>query len=130
MVLIFADQSEGQFKKTAFEALSYGVEVAKQLNTTAEALVLGIVKEDLAALGKYGVQKVHHVVNEALESFDAQVYTKVITEVVQSTGANLLVIAHNNTGRAIAGRLSVRLKAAMVPAAVSLPDTSNGFIVK
>jgi electron transfer flavoprotein alpha subunit len=130
MVLILADQSEGHFKKTAFEALSYGVQVAKQLNTTAEALVLGTLKDDVAALGKYGVKKVHHVASEALNGFDAQVYTKVISQVVQSTGANVLVIAHNNTGRAIAGRLSVRLKAAMVPAAVSLPETSNGFIVK
>jgi electron transfer flavoprotein alpha subunit len=130
MVLILADQSEGQFKKTAFEALSYGVQVAKQLNATAEALVLGTVKDDLAALGKYGVKKVHHVANENLNSFDAQAYTKVIARVVQSTGANVLILAHNNTGRAIAGRLSVRLKAAMVPAAVSLPGTSNGFVVK
>ncbi|GEO08064.1 electron transfer flavoprotein subunit alpha [Segetibacter aerophilus] len=130
MVLIFADQTDGQFKKTAFEALSYGAKLAEQLGTTAEALVLGTPTSDLAALGKYGVKKVHQVATEALNVFDAQVYTKVITEVVQSTGATVLVLAHNNTGRAIAGRLSARLKAAMVPAAVSLPDTTNGFVVK
>ena len=49
---------------------------------------------------------------------------------MQFTGAKVLVIPHNNTGRAIAGRLSARLKAAMVAAAVSLPDTTNGFVVK
>lgn len=130
MVLIFADQTDGHFKKTAFEALSYGAKVAEQLGVKAEALVLGTVTEDLASLGKYGVTKVHHVSNEALNNFDAQVYTKVIAEAVQATGAKILVLAHNNTGRAIAGRLSARLKAAMVPAAVSLPDTSNGFKVK
>lgn len=129
-VLILADQSDGHFKKTAFEALSYGVKVADQTGLRAEALVLGTVNYDLASLGKYGVTKVHHVSNEALDTVDAQVYTRVIAEAVQATGAKILVLAHNNTGRAVAARLSVRLKAAMVPAAVSLPDTTNGFVVK
>lgn len=130
MVLILADQTDGHFKKTAFEALSYGAKAAAQTGSSAEALVLGTVIDDLSALGKYGVTKVHHLKNEALNGLDAQVYTKVIAEAVLATGAKILVLAHNNTGRAIAGRLSARLKAAMVPAAVSLPDTSNGFIVK
>jgi len=130
MVLILADQTDGHFKKTAFEALSYGAKVAEQMGTSAEALVLGSVSEDLASLGKYGVKKVNHLANEALNTFDAQVYTKVISEAVKTSGANVLVLSHNNTGRAIAGRLSARLKAAMVPAAVSLPDTTNGFVVK
>lgn len=130
MVLIFADQTDGHFKKTAFEALAYGAKLAEQTGTTAEALVLGTVTDELPALGRYGITKVHHAANETLNAFDAQVYTKVIAEAVQSTGANILILAHNNTGRAIAGRLSVRLKAAMVPAAVGLPDTTDGFNVK
>jgi electron transfer flavoprotein alpha subunit len=128
-VLIFADQTDGHFKKTAFEALSYGAKVAEQLGTTAEALVLGTVN-DIASLGKYGVKKVHNVANDILNQVDAQVYTKVIAEAVNATGAKVLILSHNNTGRAIAGRLSARLKAGLAPAAVSLPDTSSGFIVK
>ena len=130
MVLIFADQTDGQFKKTAFEALAYGAKVAELLGTTAEAVVLGTVARDLLSLGKYGVKKVHHVANETLNGFDSQVYSKAIAAAVETTGANILVLAHNNTGRAIAGRLSVRLKAALVPAAVGLPDITNGFVVK
>jgi electron transfer flavoprotein alpha subunit len=130
MVLILADQTAGQFKKTAFEALSYGAKVAEQSGTTAEALVLGTVSDDPASLGKYGVKKVHHVASDALNNFDAQVYTKVIADAVKSTGANILVLSHNNTGRAIAARLSARLKAGLVAAATSLPDTTNGFMVK
>ena len=129
-VLILADQTDGHFKKTAFEALCYGAKVAERSGLAAEALVLGTVMDDLASLGKYGVTKVHHIASEALNIVDAQVYTQVIAEAVQATGAKILVLAHNNTGRAIAARLSVRLKAAMVAAAVSLPDTSNGFVVK
>jgi len=51
-VLIFADQADGQIKKSSFEALTYGAEVARMLGTDAEALVLGTVNDDLASLGR------------------------------------------------------------------------------
>ncbi|MFW2475302.1 MAG: electron transfer flavoprotein subunit alpha/FixB family protein [Sediminibacterium sp.] len=129
-VLIFVDQSEGHIKKASFEVLTYGAKLAGQLGTTAEALVLGTVSDDLAALGKYGVSKVHQVNNETLNHLDAQVYAKVIAEAANATGANVVVISHNQTGKAIAGRVAVRLKAGLVAGACALPDTSNGFVVK
>ena len=42
----------------------------------------------------------------------------------------MIVFSNNVDGKAIAPRLSVRLKAGLVSGAVALPDTSNGFIVK
>ncbi len=129
-VLIFVDQSEGHIKKASFEVLTYGAKLAGQLGTTAEALVLGTVSDDLAALGKYGVSKVHQVNNETLNHLDAQVYAKLIAEAANATGANVVVISHNQTGKAIAGRVAVRLKAGLVTGACALPDTSNGFVVK
>lgn len=129
-VLIFVDQSEGHIKKASFEALTYGAKIAEQTGTTAEALVLGTVSDDLAALGKYGVKKVHQVNNDSLNHLDAQLYAKVIAEAVTATGATVVVISHTQTGKAIAGRVAVRLKAGLVAGACALPDTSNGFVVK
>ena len=129
-VLIFVDQSEGHIKKASYEVLTYGAKLAEQLGTTAEALVLGNISDDLAALGKYGVKKVYQVNHDTLNHLDAQVYAKVIAEAVTTTGANVVVISHNHTGKAIAGRVAVRLKAGLVAGACALPDTSNGFLVK
>lgn len=129
-VLILADQSEGHFKKAAFEAISYGAALAKQMGTTAEALVLGTVSDDVSALGKYGASKVHHVNNASLDHVDAQVYAAVIADAVQATGAQVLVFSHNQTGKAIASRTAARLKAGIVAGACALPDTSNGFVVR
>lgn len=129
-VLIFIDQAEGHIKKASYEAMSYGAKLAAQLGVQAEGVVLGAAKEDLAALGKYGVQKVHHVNNEALNHFDAQVFTKVIAQVVEKTGAQVVVFSNNVDGKGIAPRLAARLKAGLVPGAVALPETGNGFVVK
>ncbi|HVZ25984.1 MAG TPA: electron transfer flavoprotein subunit alpha/FixB family protein [Sediminibacterium sp.] len=129
-VLIFADQTEGQLKKAAFEALSYGAALAAQTGTTAEALVLGATKEDLSALGKYGIAKVYHIAAESLDTLDAGVYAQLIAGAAGTAGADVLVFAHNQTGKAVAPRVAVRLQAGLVAGACALPDTSTGFVVR
>jgi len=129
-VLIFIDSSEGHVKKASLEAMSYGSAIAKQLNTTAEGVILGSVGDDLTALGKYGVKKIHQINNDSLNHFDAQVYVNVIAQVAESSGAKVIVFSNNVDGKAVAPRLSARLKAALVAGAISLPDTNKGFVVK
>lgn len=129
-VLIFIDAADGHVKKSSFEALTYGAQLAKQLGTSAEGVLLGSVGDDLAALGKYGVSKIHHAANEAFNYFDAQVYTKAIADVATAAGATVLVLSHNVTGKAVSPRLSARLKAGLVAGAVGLPNTENGFVTK
>jgi electron transfer flavoprotein alpha subunit len=129
-VLVFIDTAEDHVKKASLEALSYGAKVAAQLGTTAEGVALGKAPSDLSALGKYGVKKIHHVTNSTLDHFDAQVYTNVIAQVAQASGAKVIIFSNNVDGKAIAPRLSARLKAGLVSGAVALPDTTNGFVVK
>jgi len=129
-VLVFIDHSEGHVKKTSLEALSYGAAIAQQLGTTAEGILVGTVTEDLAALGKYGIKKVHQLAQESLNQLDAQVYARVIAQAATDTGATVLVFSNNLSGKAVAPRVSARLKAGLVAGAVALPDTSNGFVVK
>lgn len=129
-VLIFIDSAEGHVKKSSFEALTYGAQLAKQLGTSAEGVLLGTVADDVTALGKYGVSKIHHVANDTLNHVDAQVYAKAIADVATAAGATVIVLSHNVTGKAVSPRLSARLKAGLVAGAVGLPDTGNGFVVK
>jgi len=129
-VLIFLDQSEGHIKKSSFEAASYGAKVAELMGTTAEAIVLGNVNDDLTTLGNYGIKKVHTVKNAALDHVDAQVFTKILADAAKAIDAKLIIFSNNFNGKAIAPRLSVRLKAGLVSGAVALPDLSNGFTVK
>ncbi|MFT3947223.1 MAG: electron transfer flavoprotein subunit alpha/FixB family protein [Agriterribacter sp.] len=130
-VLIFIDQSAGNIKKASLEALSYGARVAENLGVDAEGVVLGSVSEDIAALGQYGVKKIYHVNKPVLNHLDGQVFASVIAEVVQSCGAKVIMFSNNVDGKAIAPRLSAKLKAALVSGAVALPDTADGgFVVK
>jgi electron transfer flavoprotein alpha subunit len=58
-VLIYAENAGGKFKKSTFEAVSYAKAIAGQNNTNLIAISIGdVAKDDLAALGKYGAEKV------------------------------------------------------------------------
>ena len=129
-VLIFIDHSDGQIKKTALEAICYGVALAKQTGVSAEGILLGTVPENLSTLGKYGIKKIHQVSSEKLNQMDAEQFIRIIAAIVEKSGATTVILSHTNTGRAIAPGLSVRLKAGLVTGATALPDTSNGFLVK
>jgi electron transfer flavoprotein alpha subunit len=129
-VLILIDHADGHIKKASFEALTYGADIAQQNGIAAEALLLGSVTDDLTTLGKFGVSKVHQAGNSAFNQLDVQVYLKAITEAVNATGATIIVLAHNQTGKALAPGISAALKAGLVAGAIALPDTSNGFVVK
>src|ERR1700761_8509057 len=129
-VLIFIDHSEGQVKKSSLEALSYGAALASQLNIPAEGILLGTVSSDLAALGNYGVKKIHQAAQDSLNHLEAQVDAKIIADAAAATGATVIVFSHNLSGKAIAPRVAARLKAGLVTGAVALPDTTSGFVVK
>jgi electron transfer flavoprotein alpha subunit len=129
-VLVFIDHADGHVKKASLEALSYGSAIAAKSGISADAIILGTVTEDLGALGKYGAKKIYQVKNELLNQLDAQVFTKILAEAIAKTGAKIIVFSNNLNGKAIAPRLSAKLKAGLVAGAVALPDTSNGFVVK
>jgi electron transfer flavoprotein alpha subunit len=129
-VLVFIDHADGHVKKASLEAICYGSALARQVGSTADGIILGTVSEDLSALGQYGLSKVYQVKDESLNQLDAQVATRALAEIIPNTGANIIIFSHNVDGRAIAPRLSARLKAALVTGAVALPDTSQKFIVK
>jgi electron transfer flavoprotein alpha subunit len=129
MVLIYIDQDDQEIKKASFEAISYGAALAKQLGTSAEALLLGNVKDNLSDLGKYGASKVHQVNNATLNNFDARVNASVVAEAAKTLGATVIVFAHNVNGKAIAPAVSVKLSAGIVTGACALPKTDAGFVV-
>jgi len=128
MILVYLDNVNGTIKKSSLEAISYGVAIAKQLGTEAQAIVVGSVSGDLSELGKYGVSKVHQL--SGPESFDAQVFAKLISDKATELNASVVVFSHSLMGKALASRVSVRLKAGLVTGAVALPDTTNGFVVR
>jgi electron transfer flavoprotein alpha subunit len=129
-VLVFAENWDGKFKKLSFELVSYGTKVAEMLGTSATILSIGnVADEELSKLGNYGAKKILSLKNDALNILDSQAYTAVIAEIALKEEAKVIVISNNNTGKSIAPRLSVRLKAAIGSGVSKLPLSTSPFVV-
>ncbi|NDC30891.1 MAG: electron transfer flavoprotein subunit alpha/FixB family protein [Bacteroidetes bacterium] len=110
-VLIFAEQIDGIFKKSTFEAISYGNDIAKNNGGQAIAAVLGKVDNaHLAELATYGADKIIHVNNDKLNAFVPEAYAKVVAEIASKENASVLVISNTYTGKSIAGRVAAKLR--------------------
>lgn len=129
-VLVYTENWDGKFKKLSFELVSYATGIANMLDTTVTALSIGQVEEnELKRLGNYGAAKIINANNEKFTVLDNQAYTEIISEIAVKENATVIVIANNNTGKAVAPRLSVRLKAGVGSGVSKLPLKINPFTV-
>ncbi len=129
-VLVFAENWDGKFKKSSFELLSYATKVAELLNTSAIAVSIGKVDNiELEQLGKYGVSKIINVTNDLLTTLDNKVYTDIIADISLKEKSTVIILSNNNTGKALAPRLSIHLKAGLGSGVSKLPLNIDPFTI-
>jgi len=128
-VLVYTENWDGKFKKLSFELVSYAAAVAEKMGGSVTALSIGNMDQDeLSTLGAYGATRVLSA--PAAGGLDNQVYSQIIAAAMEKSGAKVLVMANNNSGKALAPRLSVRLKAGLVPGVTSVPESLSPLVVK
>lgn len=125
-ILVYVENTDGKFKKSAFEVVSYAKSIADTTQTDLVAISIGNVADDeLAGLGKYGASKVLNVNNEQLASFVNQAYASIIAEAVKSTGSKLLVLSNSFSGKGLAPRIASKLEAGLADGALELPSING-----
>ncbi|NJC25737.1 electron transfer flavoprotein subunit alpha/FixB family protein [Neolewinella antarctica] len=125
MVLVFAEATNGKFKKAAHEAITYGTKTAAAMGTECVALTIGQV-ENAGDLGRFGATKVYNVNSDATATFDSGVYAAAIAEAAKQLGAKVIVMIHDSTGKSVMGRVAARLDAGSAPGVNSVPTVSGG----
>ena len=131
-VLVYVEHTDGKFKKSVYEAVSYAKAIAEQNNTNLTAISIGDVEEQtLAELAKYGATKVLSVNTSQLKNFVNQAYASVIAEAASKEAANIVVLSNSFSGKGLAPRIAVKMKAGFVDGAIELPQVDGGnFKVK
>jgi len=127
-VLVLAETSEGKFKKSAFEATSYGKKVAEQLDTNL--VVLAINSSNPNELFVYGAEKVLNVKNDSLALFNAKVYANIAQQAAEKVAAKIVIIESSVNGLYVAPLVAVNLNAGFASNVVALPSSIAPFIVK
>lgn len=128
-VLVYTEHTEGKFKKSAYEVVSYAKAIADLMSTTVTAVSIGNVDSaELAALGNYGASRVLHVSSEQLTQFVNQAYASVIAAAADHTQADVVVISNTFSGKGLAPRVAAKLGAALADGAVELPEVDGNTL--
>ena len=127
-VLVFAESSDGKFKKSAFEVVSYGKKLAEQMQS--HLVVVTAFVSDVAILGSYGAEKVLVGNSDALKTSDGNVYAQFIAEAAKAENAQVVVIDSGANGAYVAPMVAVKLQAGYASNVVALPKSTSPFVVK
>jgi len=129
-VLVYVENWDGTFKKLSFELVSYASKVAEMLGTKIAAVSIGQVGDtELSGLARYGAEKIISIRGDQFESVDNQGFTRLISDIAISEKASVVILSNNNTGKALAPRIAVKLKAGLGAGVSRLPLSVDPFIV-
>src|SRR5690606_21329462 len=125
-VLVYTENTDGKFKKSVYEVVSYAKAIADQLGTSVTAISIGNVDgTELASLGNYGAAEVLNVSADNLKQFINQAYASVIAAAAKHAGAAVVVISNSFSGKGLAPRVAAKLQAGLADGAVELPQLAG-----
>lgn len=128
MVLVYTEINKGKVKKASLECVNYGAKIAQSLGTGTTAVVFNAEPAHLEEIGKAGASKIISVKNNALEHADNSLICSAVEQVAKSEGAKVIVFAFDVTGKAVAPRLSGKMKAGLVAGAVDYPVVAGNSL--
>jgi electron transfer flavoprotein alpha subunit len=122
---IWAEVSEGRFKKPVLEALTAGRSFADRESLPLWAIVVaGETLPDnlLQTLADYGADKVILITHGDLQAFIPNAYARVLAQYVKEAGLPFLFLPQSYNGRAVAPLLSIWADAAFLSGINAIPE--------
>ena len=127
-VIVFLDNKDGAFVKSSLEAVNYAASIASAKGVDCIAVSCGKLSNEVLELtGNYGASK---VVSNYTENADNSQIASLVSNLVESNSASIVVFSHDFSGKAVAPRVAAKLNAAIVSGVVELPNFDSDFTVK
>jgi electron transfer flavoprotein alpha subunit len=128
-ILVFAEQRDLRFKKSAFETVFAAQGIAATLGAEVTALVIGSGVQSIAPeLGAYGASRVIAVDDPSLAAHSNTAWAKVIATVATGEGAQMVFLPASQMGKDLAPRVAVKLGAGLASDCVAL-KVENGDVL-
>jgi electron transfer flavoprotein alpha subunit len=128
-VFVFVQQIDNKVTSVSYELISKGKELAKELETSVTAVLLGFKVDGLCQnLAKYGADKIIVVDDASLETYMTEPYTHAISEVIKAHKPEIVLFGATAIGRDLAPRVSARLHTGLTADCTKLeidPETKN-----
>ena len=109
-ILVFAEQKNNTIHKVAYELLGKGMELAKKINCSLNALILGPMGVSVQELIYMGADKVYHVIDEeAFDKPDELIYSENIVRIIKEIKPEICLFGATTFGRSIAPKIAAIL---------------------
>ncbi len=122
-ILVFIDNRKNILKKADLEIAYYGHLIAEKHGGDVAAMVVGS-GDGAGDLGKYGANEVINVPYDG--SYDVSVFSNIIAQVAEQTGADLIVLPHNSSGKPLIGWLAAKMNLSSVTGVINIPEYDDG----
>ena len=127
-VLVYIESEENKFKKTAYEALSYGKALADKMGVKVSGLVFNC--SDTDSLKKYGADKIITIDNPDFAKFSSKKYSHALAEVIKSENSSVVILSSSADSKFLGAHLSGITDSSYVSNVVGIPESISPFVVK
>ena len=127
-VLVYIESEENKYKKTAYEALSYGKALADKMGVKVSGLVFNC--SDTDSLKKYGADKIITIDNSDFEKFSSKKYSHALAEVIKSENSSVVILSSSADSKFLGAHLSGITDSSYVSNVVGIPESISPFVVK
>ena len=125
-VFVYAENINGEYKKTTLEAISYAKALADKISTSLIAITINST-ESVEKLYQFGVNKVITIKDASLKNFDNQYFAKAINA---HFDGQFIIFPQTNEASAIATSLSVKNNISLITNVIELPENIFPLQVK
>jgi len=127
-VLVFVESENKTIKKSGYEIVSYGREVANNLNKSLIAVTFN--QENCESLNNYGPDKIINITSTKDAHFEVESIGKNLSKIAATEKTTITLLSASANGRYLAPFLAIKLEAAYISNVVSLPIEYEPFKVK
>ena len=127
-VLVYLESEENKFKKTAYEALSYGKALANKMGVKVSGLIVNC--SDTDSLKKYGADKIITIDNPDFQKFSSKKYSHALAEVIKSENSSVVILSSSANSKFLGAHLSGITDASYVSNVVEIPESISPFVIK
>ncbi|HON85218.1 MAG TPA: electron transfer flavoprotein subunit alpha/FixB family protein [Syntrophorhabdaceae bacterium] len=129
-IFVFIECKEGSIRKTSFELLSKGKELAEKLSSELYAVLLGFDTKSLIDEIKPFAHKILSVDTELLKDYRWDTYTDAMEYLIKKYSPYLVLGASTITGKDLFPRLAARLDAPIVSDAIGIEVIDGEIKIK
>jgi electron transfer flavoprotein alpha subunit len=126
-ILVVAETRNGRLRNVTFEILTAATKI---MNATEVAVVVfgENVAGDSDLLAQYGADKIYHLKNAELDTYNTESYTQVLTEVILITSPDVVLCGHTTMGKDLAPRVSARLNCGLISDCVDIELNGDDIV--